>query len=452
MTPLPAPLRSPLEPRVLQGGVAGAAALLLLAASSQVRAASENGAADHAVPAAASSGVGGAGPGSSPSPGAGGLGSTTPGWKLGAGQAPVVGGNAVSARERALGEAFKQAVDQALNTILEPARRAAEGRTVNLVLSRPRLYVTRYRTLEEGEVGPLYRVRLEAEIDENALERAFVHAPAAAAGSAVGASGFWVASTGDPEDAALLVSALRKQGLRAEAAPATGAALANATNLPESASKAKMLAAVMVTGTASDEAVIRGVGVWSSGCRLQGKVLAAPSGELLNDLDATDHGFGANLALARKACLAAASDALVGQLAPLGEGLATANGARPLVLEVTTTAPAALPQLVKVLRAMAAISGAEIRHIGGGKADLWVRTTLPPQGLLAALERDRQTGLQIIPVGGGDTADRLRIALQLVEPSASPPASDASAATVTPASSPGAAAPGAHAGPGGVTP
>jgi hypothetical protein len=332
----------------------------------------------------------------------------------------VVGGNAVSARERALGEAFKQAVDQALNAILEPGRRAAETRTVNLVLARPRLYVTRYRTLEEGEAGPLYRVRLEAEIDENALERAFVHAPATTGGAAaVGGSGFLVASTADPDDAALLVTALKKQGLRADVAPAASAS-------------SKMLAAVVVTGTVSEEAVIRGVGVWSCACRLQGTVVAASSGERLNDLEAGDHGFGANLALARRACLAAASEAVVAQLAPLGEGPPTANGVRPLVVEVNTTAPASLPQLVKVLRAMAAVSGAEIRHIAGGRADVWVRTTLPPQGLMAALERDRQTGLQITPVAGGEAPDHLRIAVQLGEPSAPAAASEPGSATGTP--------------------
>jgi hypothetical protein len=345
----------------------------------------------------------------------------------------VVGGNAVSARERALGEAFKQAVDQALNAILEPGRRAAETRTVNLVLARPRLYVTRYRTLEEGEAGPLYRVRLEAEIDENALERAFVHAPATTGGAAaVGGSGFLVASTADPDDAALLVTALKKQGLRADVAPAASASSPSTANLSEAATKSKMLAAVVVTGTVSEEAVIRGVGVWSCACRLQGTVVAASSGERLNDLEAGDHGFGANLALARRACLAAASEAVVAQLAPLGEGPPTANGVRPLVVEVNTTAPASLPQLVKVLRAMAAVSGAEIRHIAGGRADVWVRTTLPPQGLMAALERDRQTGLQITPVAGGEAPDHLRIAVQLGEPSAPAAASEPGSATGTP--------------------
>jgi len=351
-----------------------------------------------------------------------------PGWRLGAGQAPVVGGNSAGARERALNEAFKQAVDQALATFLDSARRVSEGRTVNQVLGRPRAFISRYRTLEDGEAGALYRVRLEAEIDQNALERAFVHAPGLAtanAGRGTGASGFLVASSLLPEEGALLTAALKKLGLRAEAAPTSVATASTLAPVLEAATKASLLAVVSLLATSSDDGVVRGVGLWSTSCRLHARVMSAPAGESLADLEVSDRGFGPQAAAAKTACLTLTSEALASQLAPFGEGPAESSGVRPLVLEVTTREPGALPQLVKALRSMAAVSGAELRHIAGGKADLWVRTTLPPAGLLAALERDHGTGLQITPTPGGDSGDRLRIGLHL-EPAVQPPSADAS--------------------------
>ena len=87
------------------------------------------------------------------------------------GQAPVVGGNAAGARERALDDAIKQAVNQALAAIVDPQTRAAQAKTLKAIEAKARSFVPRYRTLEEGEANGVYTVRLEAEVDEAALRR-----------------------------------------------------------------------------------------------------------------------------------------------------------------------------------------------------------------------------------------------------------------------------------------
>ena len=79
--------------------------------------------------------------------------------RLATGQAPVVGGNAAGARERAFDEAIRQAVEAAINEVIDPATRAAQAKAIKVLLSRPRVYVPRYRTLEEGESNGVYTVR-----------------------------------------------------------------------------------------------------------------------------------------------------------------------------------------------------------------------------------------------------------------------------------------------------
>ncbi|HVV16174.1 MAG TPA: hypothetical protein VHH90_03145, partial [Polyangia bacterium] len=51
-----------------------------------------------------------------------------PGERIAVGQAPVVGGNAAGARERALDEAIRQAVDQALSDLVDAPTRTAQAK------------------------------------------------------------------------------------------------------------------------------------------------------------------------------------------------------------------------------------------------------------------------------------------------------------------------------------
>src|SRR4029077_1576018 len=106
-----------------------------------------------------------AGPPAGPTPGP----SAAPGMRIVSGQAPVVGGNAAGARERGLDEAIRQAVALALADIPRAPTRAAQAKTIKSLLARAKSFVPRYRTLEEGEAGGVYTIRLEAEVDEVAL-------------------------------------------------------------------------------------------------------------------------------------------------------------------------------------------------------------------------------------------------------------------------------------------
>src|SRR5215471_9426991 len=79
-----------------------------------------------------------------------------PGLRIVSAQSPVVGGNAAAARERALDDALRQAVDQALADLLGPEVRTAQSKGIKTLEARARSYVRRYRALEEGEANGTY--------------------------------------------------------------------------------------------------------------------------------------------------------------------------------------------------------------------------------------------------------------------------------------------------------
>src|SRR5204863_6488285 len=76
---------------------------------------------------------------------------TIPGARIVTGTAPVVGGNAAGARERALDDAIKQAVNQAIAGMLDAPTRAAQAKALKAIEAKARSFVPRYRALEEGE-------------------------------------------------------------------------------------------------------------------------------------------------------------------------------------------------------------------------------------------------------------------------------------------------------------
>src|SRR5215470_10724175 len=96
---------------------------------------------------------------------------TTPVQALG--QAPVIGGNRVAARDQALKAALEQAVDQALAYVLEPdARLRAQAALRSQLLPKARSYVPNYRVLDEHEIeGDKFQVQIEAQVDTTALRR-----------------------------------------------------------------------------------------------------------------------------------------------------------------------------------------------------------------------------------------------------------------------------------------
>jgi len=84
---------------------------------------------------------------------------------------PVVGGNIVSARKRALDLARRNAVSVAVATLLTAEQVTAQQTALNgTVYRRHVLYVRSYRVLEEGDLGHQFRVRVAAVLDLKRLQ------------------------------------------------------------------------------------------------------------------------------------------------------------------------------------------------------------------------------------------------------------------------------------------
>src|SRR3954452_18493220 len=89
------------------------------------------------------------------------------------GQGPIVAGDRVRARERALDEALRQAVEQATATVLEPGELVARASDLKLrIYPKAKAYVTTYRILDEGENPPgMFQVHLSAAVATARLAR-----------------------------------------------------------------------------------------------------------------------------------------------------------------------------------------------------------------------------------------------------------------------------------------
>jgi hypothetical protein len=359
---------------------------------------------------------------------------TMEGGRIVSGQAPVVGGNAAGARERALDDALRQAVNQALATIVDAQTRAAQAKTLKALEAKARSFVPRYRTLEEGEANGVYTIRLEAEVDEIALRRRIEKGTAAAPPPATpvrtSAPGMLVAA-GDKGEASAafvtnLVAALASANVRARAGDAGET---NAANAAQAAARASLEQAALVTSEVTREGMVRGTGRVAVACRANVRLVAAPAGSTVAERAATARVF----VEADKAddgagqCRTQLGADLAGRLAGAsssGAGTAAAGDLRGVNVDVDVVEPAAIPELVKSLRGVGVVSAAELTRVSAGRAEIRVRTRAAPAAVAAALSRAASSVITLSDVQiSGDTIRaraRLRPAAQAPAPGTNP--------------------------------
>ena len=348
-----------------------------------------------------------------PSAGAGGAPAPGPALagKLGEAKIAIVAGNVASARERALAEAFKRAVDTAIAD-LAPDVRTTQAKTVLQVLGRARTFVRRYRTLEEGELSPgSYTVRLDAEIDEPALRRAFDR-PAPIAPGPTAASGYLIVGSGNPEAALAISKAMGSGGAKIRlGTPSDAETPARAI---ESAAKAQLAAVAFVTASAQSEGRVRGPGVESVSCSIALRIVAVGSGLPQADESESGRSFAEREDLARRDCFARTSTAVVARTVLVSsEGRSTAD-LRTVLLDADVSEPGAVIAILKQLRGLGSVSSVDVRRIAVSHAELRVRSRLPGSALIAVLVRD-SVGIEwLAPEVTGDLI-RARVRLKPVE-------------------------------------
>lgn len=86
------------------------------------------------------------------------------------GFAAMTGGNTVIARDKAVDDALRKAVEQAVGTMVSSDTMTDNYKVIHdKILARTSGYVEKYKILSEGPEGNLYRVRVQAEIGKSDL-------------------------------------------------------------------------------------------------------------------------------------------------------------------------------------------------------------------------------------------------------------------------------------------
>src|SRR5512140_1195793 len=92
-------------------------------------------------------------------------------------QAPIVEGNAVNAKKRALADAFRQAVERAWGELLKEGPAASQAMPPAMAqlkasfANSAQRFVRSYRLIEQTSAGGLLRVMVEADVDTALLRR-----------------------------------------------------------------------------------------------------------------------------------------------------------------------------------------------------------------------------------------------------------------------------------------
>jgi len=324
-----------------------------------------------------------------------------PNSRVTTGQAPVVGGNAAGARERALQDAIRQAVDLAINDLVtDPQARAAQGKTIRAIEAKAHSFIGRYRTLEEGEANGVYTIRVQVEVDRAAIQTkidrgAAPPAPSTPPRAAVPAI---VVMPGDRTPAGFvagIVAALSSAGLRAGA----GDPLARP---PASA-------AATVTAETVDEGALRGTGRVSVACRAKARF----TGVSLPDRAAAARAFSEAVDAGRTDCLGRLATALAAEIASALTAAVAPSADLPLLtIDADVVEPAAVPALLKSVRSVGAVSAADLVRVGGGHAEIRARTRSGPALLAAALSRDADAMISLSDVQASGAVIKLRARLR----------------------------------------
>ena len=224
---------------------------------------------------------------------------TSPGARIVTGQAPVVGGNAAGARERALDDAIKQAVNQAIAGLRRRRRRAPRRpRRLKAIEAKARSFVPRYRDAGGGRGERRVhdpargRGRRDRAAPPDRTGDVAGDAAAGDAGARRARPGCWsprpTRARPAPRSSAGLVTALSSAGVRARAGdPGETSAGAAA----QAAARASLEQAALVTAEVVPEGLVRGTGRVAVSCRANVRLVAAPAGSTIAERAATARVF-----------------------------------------------------------------------------------------------------------------------------------------------------------------
>jgi hypothetical protein len=342
-------------------------------------------------------------------------------------EAPVVNGNAVVAKQRALADAFRQTVERAFSDLLKERGGEAQPLSAGLaqlkasLANRGQRFVRSYRILDEEEGNGRLRVQIDADVDTALLRREMERARGTTSGepstTSARPAGPSILVGGDlPDEASMtMLKALGAAGVQAQSAGVR----AEASLVAAAARQAAQ--ALWLVVTSFGEGSIRGASRVSVRCELRARLLPAGPGARTTILEHSERGFADDEAAARLACAQRASGALARQLA--ASLRPTPAGARYLTLDLDVVEPAALMALIQVTKRLGAVNAAEVRHVTTNQAEIRVFTRMSGREIEAALLRDVAGRLLVAELK--PPADRVTLQVRLAQAGDPPPGAGA---------------------------
>jgi hypothetical protein len=344
-------------------------------------------------------------------------------------EAPVVNGNAVVAKQRALADGFRQAVERAFADLLKEG--GGEGQPLSGGLAqlkasfanRGQRFVRSYRMLEEDESNGRLRVQIDADVDTALLRREMerVRGTTAAEPANVGSRpvGPAVVVGGDmtAEVGATVVKGFGAAGLLA-----LSAGVRDEASLLAAAAQ-QVAQPLFLAVSTFDEGAIRGASRVSVRCELRARLLPAGQGARPAILDRTlaERGFAGDEAGARQACIERAAENLARQLSVSLRP--TPAAARYLTMDLDVVEPAALMGLLQFVKRLGAVSAAEVRQVTTNQAEIRVFTRMSGRELEAALVRDVAGRLFVTETK--PPSDHVTLQVRLAQASEPPPGAGA---------------------------
>ena len=337
-------------------------------------------------------------------------------------EASIVAGNAVTAKKRALADAFRQATEHSLAELIGqgdatpgPLPMGVAQLKASLANTAQR-FIRSYRLLEQENKNGILHVMVEADVDtvllRRELERARGAAPPVVQAPVAkpAASLVLVAGPLPAGVAPMIVNALIAGGIKAQMDPAPGEA-----QLAASAAKQNAYG-LFAVAKATTEGIVRGAGRISVKCGVSTRLFQAgtqaPRGPAVDRND-EDRGFAADEVAARIACF----ERVAGTVARgvVGVLRAPTVSAPFVTLQLDVVDPGAIPIILQALKRLGAVTASEVRHVAATMAEIRVFTRIGGPALQQVLVRE--VGDKLALVATQATADRLTMQARNVDSS-----------------------------------
>jgi len=324
-------------------------------------------------------------------------------------EAPIVAGNAVSAKKRAISDAFRQAVEHAFAEVLkegEPLPQPWPSGVTQLkasLASAAQKFVRSYRLIEQNTEGGVLKVMVEADVDTVALRREIDRARGAATAPQAAKVVSLLLVGGSPSATPVVLRALKAAGIAAQLDRASAEAELIANGAKQNAH------VLLVAETDSDEGAVRGAMQFSVKCNLAARlfVAGAPTGRPVLDQVDEDRGFGAEVAAAREACVERISAVLA--RAVVAKLRAPAVGAPFVTLQLDIVDPGAIALVLQACKRLGSVNATEARQVSATGAEIRVFTRMGGPALQQSLVRELAGKLAMVPTQTGNDLLVLRV-------------------------------------------